>query len=110
MTASVPEFERLYVSDSSDSSLSSQDDPADTLVRRLTPQSTKAKIRIPTAHIYGDQDDLMQESVVVEQMCDETVASTFVHHGGHEIPFQSETSTKIHDVIEKAIERSHMMS
>ena len=110
MTDAVPMNERLDLSDSSDSSFSSQEDMADTLVRRLTPQSVKAKIRIPTAHIYGQQDELLKESLDLVKMCDESMATTFMHHGGHDIPFEMETSKSIHDAIETTIERSNMIS
>ena len=110
MTDIVPANERLDLSDSSDSTFSSQEDPADTLVRRLTPQSVKAKIRIPTAHIYGKEDALLCESLDLVKMCDDSLATTLMHHGGHDIPLEMETSKSIHGVIEKAIERSHMMS
>ena len=106
----MPVNERFDVSESSDSSFSSEEDLSDTSVRRLTPQSVKAKIRIPTAHIYGKEDVLLKESLDLVKMCDESLATTFMHHGAHDIPMQIETSKNIHDVIEKAIERSHMMS
>ena len=110
VTDIVPADERLDTSDTSDSSMSSQEDLSDTLVRRLTPQSVRVKIRIPTAHIYGRNDSLVEESKALLQMCDESLMSTFVHQGGHDIPLSTETSRKIHDTIEETFERSQMMS
>ena len=110
VTDVVPADERLDVSDSSDSSLSTQDDLSDTLCRRLTPSSVNVRIRIPTAHIYGSNDSLVAESQALQSLCDETIASSFVHDGGHEIPLQVEASKKIYNTIEQAIERSNMIS
>ena len=110
VTDVVPLDERFDYASSSESSLSSDEDLTDTTIRRLTPESTGAKIRIPTAHIYGENDTLMTESQDMLKMCDHSLTSTFVHHGGHDIPLEVETSKKIHGVIEETIERSHMMS
>ena len=109
VTNIIPVNERLDQSDSETGS-STDEDPADALCRRLTPQSCNAKISIPTAHIYGDSDPLKPESTDVIEMCDPMMRSTFVHQGAHDIPLEYETSQHIHDTIQKAIERSNMIS
>ena len=106
MTKIVPANERLETWGSPDSS---EEDLTSSSVRRLTPSSVKAKLQIPTAHIYGIQDALLNESLDLVKMCDESFASTYQHGGGHDIPMDEETSKKIRDTIEIAVGKSQML-
>ena len=108
VTDMVPANERLNPRISPDSS-DSDEDLTSYRVRRLTPVSVRSKILIPTAHIYGEKDNLLNESLDLVKMCEGSFASTFQHHGGHEIPMDDETSKKIRDCIELAVEKSQML-
>lgn len=53
----------------------------------LTKERDVARINIPTAHIWGAQDDIApMGGQDVSQMCDQAVCFTLVHDGGHEFP------------------------
>ena len=106
-TESVPANERLAPPNSG---TLSEMDLANYAVRRLTPGSVKAKILIPTAHVYGENDPLLNESLDLVKMCEGSFASTIMHSGAHDIPMDEETSKKIKEVIEIAIGKSQMLS
>ena len=110
VTDTVPVNERIENSPLPSSHGSSEEDLAYYTVRRLTPESVKAKLQIPTAHIYGESDKLLSESLDLVKMCEGSFASTFKHGGGHDVPMDNETSKKIRDAIEIAIGKSQMLS
>ena len=44
-------------------------------------------IQIPTAHIWGSNDELAKStSVVLSDLCDLRLRTVFVHHLGHDVP------------------------
>ena len=110
VTAIVPANERLESWSEPSSRDSSEENLSYHPVRRLTPDSFKAKLQLPTAHIYGANDTLLNESLDLVKMCDSSLASTFMHDGGHEIPMDYETSLKIRDTIEIAVGKSQMLT
>lgn len=55
-------------------------------VRALDPEVDGQLIKIPTVHIWGKQDRLRNESEAVSKLCDKSLATVFVHEGGHEVP------------------------
>lgn len=59
----------------------------------------KARIAIPTAHIYGRQDSWRPHSLDLVALCERPVV--FEHDGGHEVPISA--SEQICDVIEEVV-------
>ena len=110
VTDIVPANERLETWSEPSSRDSSEENLPYHPVRRLTPDSCKAKLLIPTAHIYGSNDTLLNESLDLVKMCDSSFASTYMHGGGHDIPMDYDTSVKIRDTIEIAVGKSQMLS
>ena len=108
VTNTVPANERLETSTGSRDS--SEEDLTYNSVRRLTPESTRTKLQIPTAHIYGKKDKLLNESLDLVKMCEGDFASVFEHGGAHDIPMDDETSRKIRDAIEITIGKSQMLT
>lgn len=64
--------------------------------------ATRLRISIPTAHIYGRQDEWRAHSVSLVGLCAEPVVC-FEHDGGHEVPRGA--SEEIADVVEEVIAR-----
>lgn len=64
-------------------------------------------IRIPTAHIWGANDQVYPTfGPVLSKLCDSNRRTTFVHQGGHEIPGAKDQGGVIGAIraIERAIE------
>ncbi|KAM0794238.1 serine hydrolase FSH [Usnea florida] len=64
-------------------------DPAAALrddIRNISPTEGEL-IQIPTAHIWGSNDELARStSVVLSDLCDRRLKTVFVHHLGHDVP------------------------
>lgn len=55
--------------------------------RTLSFEADGEVIDLPTAHIWGANDQLYPTfGVTLSQLCNKDKRSVFVHHGGHEIP------------------------
>ena len=78
-------------------------------VRRFVPAVDKERIRIPTAHVYGEQDVDLKKSLALVEMCDEKLRETYMHHGGHEIPNAEHVHRKIVDTVQAASVRIETM-
>ncbi|KAK4236507.1 family of serine hydrolases 3 [Achaetomium macrosporum] len=55
-------------------------------VKLLTPEDVGEIITIPTAHIWGLQDNTPVQSAAVGAVCAGEKRQVFLHEGGHEIP------------------------
>lgn len=55
-------------------------------VRILNPDTDGQLIRIPTAHVWGQEDGLRLEAETIRKLSDEESRAAFVHGGGHEVP------------------------
>jgi len=87
-----------------------EQDTAKNAVHLFCVEVEKARIQIPTAHIYGNEDPLKHESVEVELMSNKNVAVSYTHKGGHGIPMDEVTSKCISDVIHMAMGKCEIIS
>ena len=55
-------------------------------VRRLSPSVDGQPISIPTAHVWGTQDQLQSESKQVSELSNEVSRFICIHDGVHEVP------------------------
>lgn len=56
-------------------------------VRPLEPAKDGKLLKLPTAHIWGSNDDLYPNtSSVLSKLCDDGMKFVFVHEEGHDIP------------------------
>ncbi|KAH8701067.1 serine hydrolase FSH [Talaromyces proteolyticus] len=60
-------------------------------------------IRIPTAHIYGSNDEGVSESLRLRDMCDERRRVEFDHGRGHEVPRAPKLVSQMAETINRAI-------
>ncbi|MCJ1298808.1 hypothetical protein MMC08_001598 [Hypocenomyce scalaris] len=74
--------------------------------RWMDPAVTKARIQIPTAHIYGDKDEFLNQALELVKLSEMSLASTFVHQGGHDIPVRPDVCKGIRDAIVTAVDQS----
>jgi len=102
VTEHVKPEDRPKSRESFDSGYSSDQNTADNSVHLFCVEVEKARIQIPTAHIYGNEDPLRHESIEVELMCNKNLAVSYAHKGGHDIPMDEPTSKCISDVIHLA--------
>ncbi|KAI0139963.1 serine hydrolase FSH [Hypoxylon sp. NC0597] len=64
------------------------------------------KIRIPTVHIWGEEDPLLPTSIQLAGFCDPYIRKIFTHPGRHEIPCEEKELTEISSLIEWCIQRA----
>lgn len=62
-----------------------------------------ARIKIPTAHIYGSKDPRWPASIQLAEFCDDRIE--YDHGGGHDIPRSTEVSLKIADMVRQVVGR-----
>ncbi|KAI0552829.1 serine hydrolase FSH [Xylaria curta] len=77
--------------------------------RRMDFESDGEIIRIPTAHIWGANDQLYPTfGPVLSRLCCSDLRSDYIHDGGHEIPGPKDPKAVIKavHVINRAIERA----
>ncbi|MCJ1318878.1 hypothetical protein MMC15_004210 [Xylographa vitiligo] len=110
VTHKVPTSELPSRRQSTDSGYDSDEDSAKDSIRVLYARSTKARIQIPTAHLYGENDSYLHESLEVLDLCDPRLALEFKHKGGHEVPMDTESNKKIRDIIAMTCERAETFS
>ncbi|KAK4193803.1 putative serine hydrolase [Podospora australis] len=65
----------------------------------FTKMPETARIKIPTAHIYGAKDPRWPASVQLAHFCEERVM--YDHGGGHDIPRSTDVSVRIAGIFEK---------
>ncbi|MCJ1391332.1 hypothetical protein MMC18_004195 [Xylographa bjoerkii] len=95
---------------STDSGYSSDDNSARDSIRVFYADSTKARIQIPTAHLYGENDSYLHESLEIVDLCDQRLSLEFKHKGGHEVPMDAVSNKKIRDIIAMTCERGETFS
>ena len=61
----------------------------DSQIRRLDPAVDGQPISIPTAHIWGTQDELQSECKTVSELSDKASRAVFIHDSGHRVPSSS---------------------
>ncbi|KAI1136858.1 serine hydrolase FSH [Hypoxylon sp. FL0543] len=64
------------------------------------------KIRIPTVHVWGDNDPLFPTSIQLAGFCDPYIRKIFTHPGEHEIPRGENALVEIASLIEWCIQRA----
>jgi len=110
VTDKVPMSELPGRRSSTDSGYSSDEDSAKDSIRVLYANSTKARIQIPTAHLYGENDQYLHESLEVVDLCDQRLSIEYKHKGGHEVPMDAVSNKKIRDIIAMTCERGETFS
>ncbi|KAI1456397.1 serine hydrolase FSH [Annulohypoxylon moriforme] len=63
------------------------------------------KIRIPTVHIWGEQDPMFPGSTHLAGLCDPYIRKIYTHSGGHEIPQEESDLAQIVPLIEWCAQR-----
>ena len=75
--------------------------------RILNAEDDGELIQLPTVHIIGSRDSVVQESLEVSRICDHRTRVVWDHQGGHEVPrgasLVAEMASCIRDTLEKAI-------
>jgi len=56
------------------------------VIRKLDPMQDGVPIQIPTVHIWGEREGGSEDSERLRDLCNQSLASTFIHEGGHEVP------------------------
>jgi len=110
VTDKVPASELPDRRRSTDSGYSSDDDSGRDSIRVFYADSTKARIQIPTAHLYGENDSYLHESLEIVDLCDQRLSLEFKHKGGHEVPMDAVSNKKIRDIIAMTCERGETFS
>ncbi|KAI1618128.1 serine hydrolase FSH [Exophiala viscosa] len=76
--------------------------------RIIHPDLVSQRIRIPTVHVVGKQDDplMIRQSQLMYQVCDPTVSKWLEHSGGHDVPRQLADAKAAVKALEWAISES----
>ncbi|KAI0110220.1 serine hydrolase FSH [Daldinia grandis] len=64
------------------------------------------KIRIPTVHVWGENDPLFPTSVQLTGLCDPYIRKIQIHKGSHEMPRDEEGLSELVSLIEWCIQRA----
>ncbi|KAI7783991.1 hypothetical protein LA080_011016 [Diaporthe eres] len=85
---------------------------SDSVPRLLHPALIKDRISIPTVHVTGKKDleSMVKQSLVVQGLCDEDVARSHRHTGGHAVPSKKSEVKAVASSIEWAAEKGNHMS
>ncbi|GAB1319700.1 hypothetical protein MFIFM68171_09910 [Madurella fahalii] len=78
---------------------------------RLSPSELEKKgqrIKIPTVHIYGNNDPAYQESLNLKDMCEPRFRLEYDHKKGHEVPRAVQITEQMAGVVRKGIEMALM--
>lgn len=76
-------------------------DPSDVFGLDFTRFHARARITIPTVHIYGSKDPRWPASIQLAEFCDDKME--YDHGGGHDIPRSTEVSNRIADMIRQVM-------
>ena len=71
------------------------------------PDQDTIRLKIPTLHVLGRNDDAYQAGRKLRDLCDARYASIMEHTEGHNVP-RGETE-KLKDLIEKTVARSEFL-
>ncbi|KAI1415546.1 serine hydrolase-domain-containing protein [Hypoxylon sp. FL1857] len=63
------------------------------------------KIRIPTVHVWGENDPVFPTSIQLAGLCDPYIRKIYTHPGGHEMPHEEKEVVEIVLLIEWCIQR-----
>ncbi|RMZ80446.1 hypothetical protein DV737_g3021, partial [Chaetothyriales sp. CBS 132003] len=76
--------------------------------RIIHPDLVKQRIRIPTIHVVGKQDDplMVRQSELMYKVCDPTASKWLEHSGGHDVPRQVQDAKATVAALEWAISES----
>lgn len=58
------------------------------------------KIRIPTAHVFGEKDPRLPASIQLAGLCDPYIRKVYNHGGGHEIPRAKDVSEELAQLLQ----------
>ncbi|KAI1467649.1 serine hydrolase FSH [Daldinia caldariorum] len=64
------------------------------------------KIRIPTVHVWGENDPLFPASVQLTGLCDPYIRKIQMHKGSHEVPRDEEGLSELVSLIDWCIQRA----
>ena len=80
-------------------------------VRWWWPTVDTERIQIPTAHIYGarGKDHWLDESILLENMCEPSLRHTYQHGSAHEIPMRMGETKKMAEIIQKTAIESEIV-
>ncbi|KAL2203579.1 hypothetical protein CC79DRAFT_1388158 [Sarocladium strictum] len=85
---------------------------AESVPRLLHPRLNKERVGIPTVHVTGrkDLESMVNQSLIVQGLCDETILRAHRHTGGHALPSKKQEIKAVVSSIEWATERGDYMS
>lgn len=66
----------------------------------------EVRIRIPTAHLVADKDEVRAEGETLAKMCEEKTRLVYKSSGGHGVPKLDRDVGKVSEVIERTVERA----
>lgn len=69
------------------------------LARRWTPDRDSDRLRLPTVHVFGKQDDYHAQSKSLVDLCDGAGRTVIEHEYGHWIPQSENMSRKVASAI-----------
>lgn len=77
---------------------------------RYNPTTHTQRLRLPTVHVIGTNDDYADHGRDLHGMCDARYATLISHDGGHQLPRHILTVTKVADAIIRAVEQVRYQS
>ena len=66
----------------------------------------QARIRIPTAHLVAENDEVSALGETLAKMCEEKTRMLYKSSGGHGVPKSERDVEKVRNVIEQTVERA----
>ena len=77
---------------------------------RYHPSTHSQRIRIPTAHIIGAQDEFADHGRSLAGMCEPRLTRIVTHDGGHQLPRATTTVAKVAQAIQHAVEQMRYLA
>lgn len=74
--------------------------------RMFVEVNPEVRIRIPTAHLVADKDEVRASGETLAKMCEEKTRIVYKSSGGHGVPKLERDVGKVRDVIERTVERA----
>ncbi|KAF2203110.1 hypothetical protein GQ43DRAFT_390710 [Delitschia confertaspora ATCC 74209] len=80
---------------------------SESLPRLIHPQLFQDRVRIPTVHVTGQREpeSIKVQSRVARALCDTSWVRTYIHEGGHHVPFNISDVRAIGEIIREAGEQ-----
>jgi len=88
-----------------DSGSSESDDELSHIPRLLHPLMVKARVSIPTVHLYDPKDPYHKQCELVVRLCDKFLTREVLHGGGHDLPADPNELKACAAAIVKAMEK-----